>query len=247
MTASKSDKSIKTWLKKKLTTAREQGKVYILEMDLQEIPKRQKIGFTTREPEDRLAEIKRTCFKHSSQPHTLKVVHDTDQLIVENVRRLERLVLKALDEYRIDAACDCNLKDKHHEWFDFTNLTSVETVIGFVKMWRRFMQMGPYRPDGLLSAFWVARIDAMNEAPEDMNHADLLRRWEAFVSPTWLDRLQDVVRRNFTPERKDRLLKGYLALVVAAFAVFVQAHVYSFLSAFLWSCALMLMFGYMLA
>ena len=160
---------------------------------------------------------------------------------------MEKLVHTELSHFSIDPACRCSAKGvEHHEWFEIPE----EEAVGTVKIWRRFIQMSPYKSDGSLAAFWRDRVDALEEPPEDLDHHDhRLRheRWEAFVAPSRLDILLYTARSSFSNRvAQDRLLKHWYLLFIAILALFIQGQTYGLLSALLWSCLLSVIFVDML-
>jgi hypothetical protein len=237
------DECIRTLLRQdlKLTKGeeREKGVIYVLKNrdKLQLL----KIGITTRSIWKRKREVEGLCCL------PLETVYDREQRAVAQIKRLEQLVHTELSHFSTDPACRCSTKGvEHHEWFDLPKEEAVATV----KIWRRFIQMSPYRSDGSLAAFWRDRVDALEEPPEDLNHHDHSlrhKRWVAFVSPSRLDILLYTARSFFSnPLARDRLLKHWYLPFVAILAVVIQYQTYGLLSALFWYCLLSVIFVDML-
>jgi T5orf172 domain len=99
----------------------------------------------------RRSRIRAAALTSSRDRIPLDIVYDHEQRTVTHIKKLEKLVYTELNHFSIDPGCRRSVKSvEHHEWFEIQE----EEAVGTVKIWRRFIQMSPYKSDDSLAAFW---------------------------------------------------------------------------------------------
>ena len=115
-----------------------------------------KIGFTTRNVDERLREWERKC-KHTAQKQY------ESPFAVRNIERLERLVHAELKEYRVkEYGCHGCLKN-HDEWF---NGVGLKVILKSIAFWTEWIMKEPYKK---INGEWSLKEDAKNGLPQLCN------------------------------------------------------------------------------
>ena len=190
---------------------------------------------------ERKEEVGRKCNRR------LELVYDKEQLVVAHAYKLERLVHTELSYFQRRRHCRCrNTKSEHHEWYEISDEEAVNTV----QIWRRFVQMSPYKSNGNLSAFWEDRVNTLKEPREELDHQDhQLRheRWAAFASPFQWEILLYRVCYFFSDQAaRERPLKRWYLLLLSIAALVIQAQNYGLVSTLSWGVFLTAIFVDML-
>lgn len=125
-----------------------------------------KIGFTTREGDDRHEEWKKDCNREPT------VIFQATK-VVPHAHRVERLVHAELMEHRVRIYCE-RCRKQHIEWFE----VSAAMAIASVKKWSLWMAGGPYEEgvtqDGLkwhLKETEKKRLDDVGKFLKDLQEA----------------------------------------------------------------------------
>lgn len=79
---------------------------------------------------------------------------------------------------------DCVCRIKHREYFEVTE----KKAVGVVQRWTRFYRQNPWDENGLLKAFWLARLDECLEKWEPKEHDLNDNRWESFTQPQFWEK-----------------------------------------------------------
>lgn len=166
------------------------GYVYVLKNP--DWPKHVKIGITRQSVQQRKKQIRKAC-----DFQQLERVVDGEQMKFPNYRLVEKLCHVELRNFQKTFLCNCRKPHtggqlEHHEWFEVSEDTAVETV----QRWRTWLRLSPYDENGNLMSWWRERAgsglfskEPFGQAEEEtIDHKSRHQRWSLWLrDPTMRD------------------------------------------------------------